>query len=122
MLIGIAGFAVWCALTTALPSAFSQALIGLVWITSTGVIVTGLFFAEGDQRAFCIGASVVVSSMWTRIGGRFLQGVFQIFSLITGGLQLPEAMGLWLDLALIALVAALNGWLCMRARSFFEKP
>jgi hypothetical protein len=120
LLMGMTAFSVWCALTVALPSAFSQALIGTVWIAASGIIVTGLFFAKDDQRAFCIGAAIVVSSTWTQIGGRFLQGIFKIFSMLSGGLPLPESVVMWLDLVLITVAAVANGWLCVRARRYFE--
>jgi len=121
MMIGMTGFAFLCGFAAALPAAFSQALIGLIWILATGWLVTGLFFAQGDQRAFCIGAAIVVSSTWTQIGGRFLQGMFQIFGLFFGGIKLPVAVTAWLDLSLIAAVAVLNGWFCIRARHYFER-
>jgi hypothetical protein len=121
MMIGITAFAILCGFAAAVPAAFSQALIGLIWIAATGWLVTGLFFAQGDQRAFCIGAAIVVSSTWTRIGGRFLQGVFQIFALFFGDIELPGAVTAWLDLGLIAVVAVLNGWFCVYARHYFER-
>jgi len=122
MLVIMTAFAIWCALTTQFPGAMSKAQIGLVWIVATGWLVTGLFYARGDQRAFCIGASVVVFAIWTRIDGRFFAGVFPMPSLVSGGLRSPGAIMQWLELALIAAVAAANGWVCIRARRYFEKP
>lgn len=126
LLGALTGIAIFCGLMTALPAPFanalSQALIGLVWIVAAGWLVTGLFYARGDQRAFCIGAVVVVSSTWTKIGGRFLQGIFQMFTSVFGGLRLPDFIIAWLDLTLIVAIAAANGWACVLARRYFEKP
>jgi len=121
MLIGMTAFALFLGLTTTLPTAFSQLLLGLIWIAATGWLVTGLFFAHGDQRAFCIGAAIVVSSTWTGIGGRFLQGLFEIFSLLFGGIDLPNALDLWLNHSVIATTALANGCLCIYARRYFER-
>ncbi len=121
MLFGTTAFAIFLGLATALPTAFSQALIGLIWIAATGWLITGLFFAHGDQRAFCIGAAIVVSSTWTGIGGRFLQGFFEIFSLLFGGIDLPRAITLWLNHSVVAATALANGWLCIQARRYFEQ-
>jgi len=121
LMIGMTSFAILFGLGAILPYAFSQVLTGLVWIMASGWLVTGLFFARGDQRAFCIGAAVVVSSMWSRIGGRFLQGVFQIFGLFFGGIDLPSGVTAWLDLSLIVVTAVANGYLCIYARRYFER-
>jgi hypothetical protein len=50
-------------------------LLGVIWIAITGLLITGIVFARGDQRAFCIGATVVFASMWTSGGGHFIGGV-----------------------------------------------
>lgn len=120
-MIAMTGLAFICGLASALPTFFTQALVGMIWIAATGWLVTGLFFARGDQRAFCIGAAVVVSSMWSRLGGRFIQGMLQMVSGLSGGLFLSEAISAWLDLTLIAGAAVANGWLCIRARHYFEQ-
>ena len=118
MMIGMTGFAFLCGFASVLPAAFSHALIGLFWIGASGWLVTGLFFARGDQRAFCIGSAMVVSSMWTRVGGRFMQGMADIFGMFV---VMPLGMKAWFDLGLIVATALANGYLCIRARHFFER-
>ncbi len=117
-MIGMTGFAIFFGFAATLPAAFSHTLIGLIWIGASGWLVTGLFFARGDQRAFCIGAAMVVSSMWSRIGGRFMQGMFDILGLFVA---LPLTTKAWLDLGLIVVTAIANGYLCIRARHYFER-
>lgn len=102
-----------------MPVEISHLLIGLIWIVATSVLLIGVFYGRGDQRAFCIGASVVVSSMWTSIGGRFMQGVHYGFDLV--GLGAWQPIVLWLDLGVLALTAVANGWLCVQARRYFER-
>jgi hypothetical protein len=111
--------ALGCSLAVLVPVEVSHLLIGLIWIVATSVLLVGVLFGRDDQRAFCIGASVVVSSMWTSIGGRFMQGVHYSFDLV--GLGVWQPIVLWLDLAVLALAAVLNGWLCVRARAYFER-
>ena len=94
LILAMTLLAVWCWFVSVLPTSFSQILVGLAWIIGTGWLVTGIFFAYGDQRAFCIGAAVVVSSMWTRVGGRFIQGVFDLASQILGGMRFSQAVTL----------------------------
>ena len=119
MMIGMTGFAVLCALATALPYAFSQVAIGLIWISVTGWLVTGLFFAAGDQRAFCIGASIVLSTMWTRVGGQFMQGTEELVGyFFVPGLR---AVAAWMQIGQILMLAMANGWLCIRARRYFQR-
>ena len=121
MLAAITVFAVWCGMVSTLPVAFSQMLVGMAWIAASGWLLTGIVFGKGDQRAFCIGAVVVVSSMWTGIGGRFVQGSFESLSLILGGVRFPRSLKVWLDLLFLSAMAAGNGYLCIRARRYFEQ-
>jgi hypothetical protein len=113
--------AVGCGLAVLMPVEISHLLIGLIWIIALSVLVVGLFFARGDQRAFCVGAFIVASSVWTDIGGRFMQGVHYLYQVLTftHGVSLPVM--LWLDLAVLALTAVLTGWLCIQARRYFER-
>jgi hypothetical protein len=108
-------FAIWCAFVAIMPLAFSQLLVGAFWFVATGWLVTGVIFARGDRRAFCIGAGLVASSMWTGLGGQYMQAVHSIL-----GFERP--LGLWLDLVVIAATAAANGWCCIWARRFFDRP
>ena len=115
LLIATTIFAFWCALVAQLPVAFSQLLVGAIWFIATGWLVIGIVFGQGDQRAFCIGAVLVVSSMWTGIGGQYMHGFHSLF--LPGG-----AVAAWLDLVLIAGTAVANGWFCIWVRRFFERP
>lgn len=110
-------FAFWCALVALLPAAFSQLLVGAIWFVATGWLVMGVVFGQGDQRAFCIGAVLVASSMWTGIGGQYMHGFHRLFSSSSAG-----AFAVWLDLMMIAGTAIINGWFCIWARRFFERP
>ena len=121
ILLGITGFALLCVLISEFPAPFSQAFLGLIWIAATGWVVTGLFFARGDERAFCIGVAIVISSTWTGIGGRFLQGAMGIFSLLSADTVLPRAAKLWVDHSVFAVAAVANGYLCIRARRYFQR-
>ena len=75
LLLGVTLFTLVCGSASILPAFVSQILIGAVWIASAGWLITGIFFAQGDQQAFCIGASVVIASMWTGVGARFVEGM-----------------------------------------------
>jgi hypothetical protein len=98
-----------------MPAAFSQVVVGALWFAATGWLVTGIIFARGDQRAFCIGAALVASSMWTGIGGQFMQGIHGVLG------TTRQSVLLWLDLVVIAATAVANGWCCIWARRFFDR-
>ncbi len=121
LFVAMTAFAIACGFAVLVPVEISHLLIGLIWIVATSMLIVGLFFGRGDRRAFCIGASVVVSSMWTAIGGRFMQGVHFFFDAFSAGSGVSQPLMLWLDLAVLATLAAANGWLCMRARAYFER-
>lgn len=117
LLIATTCFAIWCAFVSLMPAGLSQLLVGAVWFVATGWLVTGLVFGQGDQRAFCIGALLVVSSMWTGLGGQYMHGFHRLFMPSSAG-----SFGVWLDLLMIAGTAVANGWFCIWARRFFESP
>ena len=120
LLIGMTVFALWCALAASLPRSLTLILVGLAWVVILGWLVTGLFFARGDQRAFCIGASVVFSSMWSSVGGRLMNGIHEI-AFSPFGLNIGSTVLLWSDLLVLACLAAANGWFCIQARRYFER-
>ncbi|NOY43098.1 MAG: hypothetical protein GXP26_14850 [Planctomycetes bacterium] len=109
-----------------LPGVLSHMLLGGLWLGITGWLLTGLVFARGDTRAFCIGAAVVVTSTWTGMGGQFLEAFRTLGALLAQGLAVPYSEGLssvllWFKhLALLATAIA-NGWFCIRARRYFEQ-
>ena len=121
LFIATTALALACGFAVLVPVEVSHLLIGFIWIVATSLLIVGLFFGRGDRRAFCIGASVVMSSMWTDIGGRFMQGVHFFFDLFTAGSGVSLPITLWLDLAVLAALAVGNGWLCMKARAYFER-
>ncbi|MDZ4657607.1 MAG: hypothetical protein SH868_08515 [Bythopirellula sp.] len=121
LFVAMTALAIACGFAGFVPVEISQLLIGFVWIVATSLLIVGLFFGRGDRRAFCIGASVVVSSMWTGIGGRFMQGIHYLFGIFSLGYGVSQPILLWLDLAVLAALAVANGWLCMRARAYFER-
>ena len=114
MLIAMTALAVWCAAVALIPSEISLILIGLLSYAMFAFLGAGLLFGQGSQRAFCLGALLVVSSMWTDLGGQFMNGVHQVV-----GIRRPWS--LWTDFLLISLTAAANGWVCVRARRYFER-
>ena len=113
--------ALLCGFAAVLPAALTQIVIGAIWIVAASVLITGIFFGKGDERAFCIGATVALSSMWTGPGGRFMMGIHSLFELLFGGLNLPETVTLWFDLAVHVFLVLANGWLCIRARGYFQR-
>lgn len=113
--------ALGCGFAVLMPVEISHLLIGLIWIIVLSVLAVGLFFARSDQRAFCIGAFIVASSVWTDVGGRFMQGVHYLYQILTPSHGVALPIMLWLDLAMLALTAVANGWLCMQARRYFER-
>ena len=112
--------ALFCFVCFALPAAFSQFIVGALQIAIAGVLLTGLFFAAGDQRAFCLGAAVVFSSMWTGVGGQFMEAAPQLLRFLAP-VTLPRAANLWLDFAVLCTAAMGNGALCVVARSYFQR-
>ncbi|NOY30587.1 MAG: hypothetical protein GXP28_10600 [Planctomycetes bacterium] len=112
--------AVICGLSVVLPNAFIQITIGALWIIASGWLITGLIFAKGDTRAFCIGAAVVATSMWTGIGGGFAGGIRSLLReiLFLGSVSNAET---WLIHIALAAVAVANGYLCILARRYFER-
>jgi hypothetical protein len=112
--------ALGCGFAVIVPVEISHLLIGLIWMIAFGVLTVGLIFGHGDRRAFCIGAFVVVASVWFDIGGRVMQGVHYLFGVFSLGYGVPLQVMLWLDLGVLAALAVANGWLCVRARRFFE--
>lgn len=121
LFVAMTCLALGCGFAVLMPVEISHLLIGLIWIVALSVLTVGLFFARGDERAFCIGAFIVASSVWTDIGGRFMQGVHYVYQIASIGYGLSLPVMLWLDLAVLALTAIANGWLCVQARRYFER-
>lgn len=122
LLIVVTAFAVLCGLVSRLPVYVSQTIVGAFWIASAGWLIAGVIFAKEDQRAFCIGAGIVVSSTWTGVGARFAEGMARLLAAVVGlfGGSFSTQISLWLDFLLICVAAVANGWLCVRARRYFE--
>lgn len=119
-------FALALGLLIAIPGWLSQMLLGAIWIAITGLLITGIVFARGDQRAFCIGATVVFASMWTSGGGHFAGGVRAILQVLPLGpasssLGAGANLQTWLVHVALVVAALANGWLCVQARRFFER-
>jgi hypothetical protein len=111
--------AILCGVAVVMPDWFSQLVIGAVWIVAAGILITGLVFAKGDQRAFCIGATVALSSMWMGPGGRFMAGIHKLINSVPG-LSLAQSVLLWIDFLVHVLLAWSLGMLCIRAKEYFE--
>jgi hypothetical protein len=110
-----------CALAVLMPVEISHLLIGLFWMVALSVLTLGVVFGHGDRRAFCIGALIVGSSVWTNVGGRFMQGMHYLYGIAAAGYGISLPVMLWLDLLVLAVAAVVNGWLCVRARSYLER-
>lgn len=121
LLVAMTALAVGCGFAALMPLEVSHLLIGLIWIVTLSVLTVGVVFGRGDQRAFCIGALIVASSVWTNIGGRYMQGVHHVYEILTLGSGVSLPLMLWLDLAVLFVTAVANGWLCTRARGYFER-
>ncbi len=117
----VTGFAVVCGLAVILPIYISQIVLGAIWIAAIGWLVTGVVFARGDQRAFCLGAGIVFTSMWTGVEARFLEGITRLFGALLGGVSIGSHVALWFDFLVLFIAAGANGWLCVRARRYFER-
>jgi len=115
--------AVVCGLGTVLPSSISQIAIGALWIVVSGWLITGIVFATGDARAFCIGAAVVATSMWTGVGGRFAGGISSLLreTLFLVGVGSVSGIETWLVHIALAAAAVANGYLCILARRYFQR-
>jgi hypothetical protein len=120
-LIGTACFAVWCSIVVVLPQSLNLLLIGLLWTALAGLLVTGLVFARGKVRAFCIGATIVYASMWTRSGGMLMEGLQQLAGLLLRPLNAPDTLSHWIDLGLLSVIAFANGQFCVLAKCWFER-
>ena len=120
------GLAVVFGLGSMLPDALTQIVLGMLWLVASGWLITGILFAKGDARAFCIGATVVVTSMWTGIGGGLIGGIRTLLrgsiSFWSGGSASGyQVLETWLIHALLVIVAVGNGYLCILARRYFEQ-
>jgi len=126
MLIGMTSFALLCGVLSVVPFASGIALGGL-WLVVSGWLLTGIFFAHGDARAFCIGAAVVIASTWTGMGGQFLQSIqglaYAVKDLITGtpSFGATSDLAMWFKHLILLASAVGNGWLCVGARRYFER-
>jgi hypothetical protein len=115
LFIAMTVLAAGCSLAMLMPVGLSHLVIGLFWMIALSVLTVGVVFGRGDRRAFCIGALIVSSSVWTNVGGRFMQGIHYIYD----GVSLPVM--LWLDLGVLSIAALANGWLCVQARRYFDR-
>ena len=125
LLVGTTAFATLCGLVVILPTAFSDLILGAFWIVVSGWLITGILFAKGDKRAFCLGAAVVATSMWTGLGGRFVAGIRSLLQVIpwhwfAGPFSDTQSLEVWLIHLVLVVAAIANGWLCIRARRHFE--
>lgn len=124
LMIGMTGFAFLCGILAVMPGAFFYVLIGLAWFAVSGWLATGLIFARGDQRAFCIGAAIVFLSTWTRIGGGFLGQIVDVVEWFTTVLGLPRFdiyVEAGLKYVILIPLAVANGYMCIYARRYFEQ-
>ena len=114
LLVVMTLLAAFFALEDLIPGAPSRILVGAIWVVATSLLLVGVLFAKQEQRVFCLGALVVVSSMWSGLGGMFMGGIHQILGQGTIWSQ-------WADLVVISIAAAGNGWVCVQAWRFFVR-
>lgn len=119
LLLLATAFTLLCAAVTILPQAINQLLVGAAWIAAIGWMATGVVFARGESQAFCLGVAVALSSLWTGVGGRFLEGAVQVVGWPVGGLRLGSGPLPWIELALTLAAGTANGRLCQRAYRYY---
>ena len=56
------------------------------------------------------------------MGGQFLEGIAQLLWLLTGSSPATGPTTLLLKPLALAAAALANGWLCVRARRYFQRP
>lgn len=120
LFVAMTVFAIGCGIAVIVPVELSHLVIGLIWMIAISLLIVGMVFGRDDKRAFSIGAFVVASSVWTDLGGRFMQGVHYLYEVPLGGSRIALPIMLWLDFAVLAAVAVATGLLCVKARAFFE--
>lgn len=122
MMLGMTGFAIICGLFSTFPT-LSTMILGAIWLVATGWLLTGIVFAKGDLRAFCIGAAVVVSSTWTGLGGQYLESIIVLVRQFTPSdtYGWPGSLANWLKHFFLLVSAVANGWFCIHARRYFER-
>lgn len=114
LLIATTAFAVWCVAVVILPREFTQIVTGLITYVIVAWLATGLVFCQGDIRAFCLGALLVITSMWTGLGGHYMNGIHAI-------VDLNSSWSIWFDLVVVVVTGAANGWVCIKARRYFQR-
>jgi len=116
------GLAILFGLATVLGINLGPLFVQIVWLVATGWLVTGLFYARGDQRAFCIGAIIIVSSKWLGADSRFWFVMADTLTDATDTLGIPRGPVIeCVYFAFILAVATCNGYLCILARRYFER-
>jgi hypothetical protein len=116
--------ALLCGAAVLVPTVISHLVAGMAWIAATGWLATGVLFARGDQRAFCVGGAMAVAAMWTGEGGHLLEASASLARSAAGlfihnPLPLGSGSLVWLKLLTLAAAAVGNGLLCVRARRYF---
>ncbi|MEQ8838508.1 MAG: hypothetical protein RID07_17015 [Lacipirellulaceae bacterium] len=104
-----------CGLAQLLPLGFSLFVLSVLNLAITSVAATGLLFAKGQRRAFCLGALLTVGYTWTTGGGVMLQQAISSYRSST------SAIWLWFKYAVLVAAAIANGLLCIYARRYFER-
>ena len=121
LLLCLTALAILFGLAKAFEIDISAILIQLIYLALSGVLVTGVFFAKDDRRAFCIGGTIVLSSKWFGESNRFWFVMADTLTDATDSIGIPRSFLIeWFYLGFIIIVAIVNGLLCIRARRFFE--
>ena len=123
LLIATTAIALLLGLLIVLPTMARGLLLGGAWLVMTSWTIVGIIYARGDKRAFCIGTAVVVASMWTGLGGQFMnsaEGLAFFIAELTSTSGGFAEMRFMLKQFILLVIAALNGLLCVKARRFFE--
>lgn len=122
LLVSFTALAVSLGLAKGLDIDLLSLLIQFAWVAVTGCVITGLFFAQHDQRAFCIGAGLVLSSKWLGGSNRFWFVMSDTLSDTTDLIGIPRGPILEIIyLGFTALIAIANGLLCIQAMRYFDR-
>lgn len=119
MMLLMTGTAIAFGLLSTMPIV-NGIVLGGFWLVASGWLLTGIVFATGDQKAFCIGAMIVVASTWTGMGGMLLESAQSLAFNI--GVPVSGWFGIWLKHLVLLASAVGNGWICIRARRYYSQP
>jgi hypothetical protein len=116
LLLAVTAAAVLGGVVILLPRPLNQLLVGAAWLAACSWFFSGLLFARGERQAFCLGQAVALASLWTGVGGRFMEAGTQLTGMPFGGFPLGGTLLPWVELTMLLTAGAACGRLCQIAR------